>query len=79
VVADVPNGLDQVTLIEYTLVAVRGRLEESVTFTVNWYVPAVVGAPEMVPSGPSDRPGGRLPEATAQVYGAVPPTAPSVA
>lgn len=39
------------------------------------YVPAAVGVPERVPLAPSARPAGILPEATLQLYGAVPPVA----
>jgi hypothetical protein len=37
-------------------------LAESVTFTVNGYVPTVVGVPLMTPAAEKVRPGGRLPE-----------------
>jgi len=36
---------------------------------------AVVGEPEIVPEPLNVKPGGRLPEVTAQVLGAVPPDA----
>lgn len=48
----------------------------SVTLSINEYVPAVVGMPEMIPAVLRVRPAGRLlPEATAHVYGDVPPVA----
>jgi hypothetical protein len=48
----------------------------SVAWTENVNVPCVVGVPEMTPvPEPIERPGGRLPLATLQVYGAEPPVA----
>ena len=47
---------------------------ESVTFTVKENGPAEVGTPLITPVPAFNvRPGGRLPEATAKVYGDVPP------
>ena len=47
----------------------------STTFTVNVYVPAVAGVPLRIPVPESDRPVGKAPEVTDQVYGVVPPVA----
>lgn len=49
---------------------------ESATLTVKFVVPAAVGVPEIVPSGVSESPAGRL-EAFARlhIYGGVPPLA----
>lgn len=47
----------------------------SVTCTVKEVVPATVGVPEMAPAEVSARPEGNAPDATVQVYGAVPPMA----
>ena len=49
----------------------------SVTFTVKLLDPAVVGVPEIVPSGPRLSPAGRDPPASDQVYGGLPPEAAS--
>lgn len=38
-------------------------------------MPCVVAVPEMVPEALSERPGGRVPDARAQLYGGVPPVA----
>jgi len=54
------------------------RLLASVTWTVKLEVPAVVGVPEIAPAELKLNPAGRLPEEIDQVYGAVPPVAPSV-
>jgi len=48
---------------------------ESVTFAVKLNVPALVSLPVNVPPALSASPGGTLPFATDQVYGAVPPVA----
>jgi hypothetical protein len=59
--------------------SVSGVLWESVTLTVKFEVPAVVGVPEIVPVElPRDSPAGRLPDRTDHVYGVVPPVAASV-
>ena len=52
---------------------------ESVTLKVTSSMSSVVGVPEIVPSVARVRPSGRVPEATAHVYGAVPPVAASFA
>lgn len=54
-------------------------LAESVTFTVNVDVPAVVGVPVTAQFAPRLSPAGREPEVIAQLYGDVPPLAPIVA
>jgi hypothetical protein len=46
---------------------------ESVTCTVKLKGPVAVGVPEIRPAEERLRPGGRDPENSAQVYGAVPP------
>jgi len=48
---------------------------ESLTSAVKLYCPEAVGVPLMFPLEASVRPGGRLPELTVQLYGAVPPDA----
>jgi hypothetical protein len=57
--------------------AVRGvPVVLSVTWTMNVLAPAVVGVPEIIPvPDASDKPAGKLPEETAQVYGVTPPEA----
>ena len=48
-------------------------LLRSVTLTVNWYDPPVVGVPEIVPLlDPSVNPGGKFPEPMLQVYDPLP-------
>jgi hypothetical protein len=65
--------------IESAWSSVSGVPWESVTRTVKFEVPAVVGVPEIVPVDElSDRPAGRLPEMTDQLYGVTPPVATSV-
>jgi hypothetical protein len=51
----------------------------SCTATVNVAVPLAVGVPEITPALESDRPAGRLPEASNHEYPGVPPVALSVA
>lgn len=53
-------------------------LVESVTCTVKLYGPAVVGVPVMVPVGPTESPGGKVPLTKLHAYGGVPPVAASV-
>ena len=53
-------------------------LAESVTFAVKSKEPAVVGVPEIAPAPDIVKPGGKLPEATDQACGVVPPLAASV-
>jgi hypothetical protein len=57
------------------LVSLTAGPEESVTLTVKWNVPVLAGLPEMVPAADNARPAGRLPDATDQWYGGVPPAA----
>jgi hypothetical protein len=47
----------------------------TVTVKLNGDPVTVVGEPEIVPAELNVRPGGRLPDVTVQVYGAVPPDA----
>jgi hypothetical protein len=47
----------------------------SVTFTVKFDVPAVVGVPLMVPLAERAKPAGKVPTETVHVYGVVPPLA----
>ena len=54
------------------------RLAASVTFAVKSKGPAVAGVPEIVPAPDIVKPGGKMPDATDQVYGGVPPVAESV-
>ena len=58
-------------------VALCGGELESVTFTVNEELPAVVGVPLICPELLSVRPAGKLPELSDQLYGVVPPLAAS--
>ena len=61
-------------------VALSAGLALSETPTVKLAVPDPVGVPEMTPlDGPNVSPMGKLPCVTAQVYGAIPPAALSVA
>ena len=57
---------------------VPDRLAASVTFAVKSNGPAVVGVPEIAPAPDKVKPGGKVPVATDQVYGVVPPVADSV-
>ena len=61
------------TVILRLLVVVPATL--SVTRTVNVLTPVVVGVPEITPPLDKVRPAGRLPLASDQVYGGVPPCA----
>ena len=64
------------TVIERAFVAVPGVVAESVTITVKFAVPTVVGVPVMAPVDAFRvRPVGRAPTEIDQVYGAVPPLA----
>jgi len=65
-------------VIESGCAAVRDPL--SVTRTVIFDVPTVVGVPVIAPEDESsDKPAGNVPTVTAQVYGVVPPVAAKVA
>ncbi len=57
--------------------AVTG-FEESVTRMTGVLVPAMVGVPVTAQPAPKARPAGNDPETMPQVYGAVPPAAPTV-
>ena len=63
-------------ILRFPVALCVGELE-SVTFTVNEEVPAVVGVPLICPELLSVRPAGKLPELTDQLYGVVPPLAAS--
>lgn len=52
-----------------SLVTSLAGFEESVILMLKVYVPSVVGVPEIIPSLPKVRPGGRLPETSENVYG----------
>lgn len=61
----------------FTLAVSAVGVLESVAVTVKLSFPAAVGVPVMAPVAPLRvRPGGRLPELTAHVSGAVPPRPP---
>jgi hypothetical protein len=51
---------------------------ESLTWLVKVFVPPVAGVPPITPAELSDRPAGRLPEVTDQVFPPEPPEAASV-
>src|SRR5215471_12573305 len=80
-----PPGSDVVVIesaasvvIESGCVAVRDPL--SVTRTVKFEMPAVVGAPVIAPDDAfNDNPAGKVPVITSHVYGMVPPAATRVA
>lgn len=66
-----------------TLIVIRNDLEsdkfaESVTRAVKSKGPAVPGVPEIAPEPDNVKPGGKVPTATDQVYGVVPPLADKV-
>ena len=66
------------TMMERSFCAVRDPL--SVTRTVKFEVPAVVGVPVIAPVDPFNvKPAGKLPAIVAHVYGVVPPAATRVA
>jgi len=70
------SGGTATTMTLKVCVAVAGNgSAESVTFRVTEKVPAALGVPVMTPAALSERPLGRAPEATDQVYGEVPPVA----
>ena len=50
----------------------------SVAFTLNLYVPVVVGVPLILPLLSMDKPGGSVPLSNAYEYGLVPPLATTV-
>jgi len=59
--------------------AVRGGFPESASRTAKFEVPAVHGAPSIVPSVPRVNPVGKEPEATLQEKGGTPPDSCSIA
>ena len=63
------------------MITVNGLLADtdplSVTFTVKLNVPALPGAPDIVPPAFKLTPAGKLPDAMDQEYGGVPPVAES--
>jgi hypothetical protein len=65
VVTDRSTGI----VMDSALVAVSAGVWASVTWAVKLAVPAVVGVPEMTPPEERDRPAGREPEASDQLYG----------
>ena len=79
----VPDGKDAVEIASAgaftvrlsALVADADAL--SVTFTVKLNVPALPGAPDIVPPAFKLTPAGKLPDAMDQEYGGVPPVAES--
>ena len=74
VVTDRSTGIT----IDRAFVAVSAGVWESVTLTVKFEVPAVVGVPEITPPELKERPAGRVPESSDQLYGVTPPVAASV-
>lgn len=67
------------TVSDNALVAVAAGVAESVAVTLKAVVPCAVGVPEMIPADDIVSPAGRVePDASAQVYGPVPPEAASV-
>src|SRR5260370_37016369 len=56
-------------------VAVCAGTLESVTCTTKLLAPRAVGAPEICPVVDRFKPGGRVPESSDQLYGALPPAA----
>ena len=72
-----PPPVDPVVIVIWNVcVALAPAL--SVTWTMKLYDPAVVGVPLKAPLELKLKPGGRVPLATVQVYGAVPPDAVNV-
>lgn len=65
-------------LIESAFVACRAGLLVSVTLTVKFEVPPVVGVPLITPVPDRVRPAGSVPVAMDQAYGGVPPAAANV-
>ena len=65
--------------IEISSVAWFDKKLESVTLKVTEYCPEIVGVPLRHRSAPGGGPGGKVPPATVQPYGANPPLADSEA
>jgi hypothetical protein len=74
VVTDRSTGI----AMDSAFVAVSAGACESVTRTVKFDVPAVVGVPDITPPELKDSPAGSVPEANDQLYGVTPPVAASV-
>jgi hypothetical protein len=71
--------VDGRTWIESACVSLRAGVPESSARTVKAYVPGVVGVPATAPVVlERARPGGRLPAASDQAYGVLPPDAATV-
>jgi hypothetical protein len=72
-----------VALVPAAIASVYARVPvyvyASVATIVKSNVPAADGVPDSAPSEASEMPGGNAPEPSANVYGAMPPLAPSVA
>ena len=68
----------ETVMLRFAAALCAGELE-SVTFTVNEAVPAVVGVPLICPELLKVRPAGREPELSDQLYGVVPPLAANAA
>jgi hypothetical protein len=67
-------------VIDSFFVALSAGTSESVTLTWNLKMPGAVGRPAMTPfDESSDSPAGSNPDASDQVYGATPPSAPRTA
>ena len=65
-----------IVILKFADVLPTGELE-SLTLTVNDEVPVVLGVPLIWPEPLRLKPAGKDPDLTDQVYGAVPPVAPS--
>jgi hypothetical protein len=73
------SGIPELMIMDNAWSSVSGVPWLSVTLTVKFDVPAVVGVPLIVPvEEPSDSPAGSDPEITDQLYGVVPPVATTV-
>ena len=71
------NGVLTV-MLRFAVVPCAEGVSESVTLTVKFAVPLVVGVPEICPLLFMLKPEGRLPAAILQMYGVTPPVAASV-
>ena len=73
------TGVTEVVTVKLRFAVALCAVElESVTFTVNEEVPAVVGVPLICPVALSANPAGKAPALIDQLYGVVPPLACSV-
>ena len=68
------SGVSFTEMLSATVLLCCG-LPLSITLAVKANAPPCVGVPEIAPDEASDRPGGRLPEITLQVYPGNPPAA----